>query len=228
MVLFFHGGGFVVCSVGTHRVLAGRVAATIGGRALVVGYRLAPEYPFPAGLEDCVSSYRWLLAAGVDPGRIVFAGDSAGGNLCVAAAVAARDEGLALPGALVAISPAPDLTFRGPSNVANRPVDPFSRIDDMPRIVESYLQGHDPTDPLVSPVFADLAGLPPLLVLVGPDETLRDDAETLARVATAHGVDTTFEIVDGAFHTWLQHAVPEADASIARIGRFLELKIGGR
>ncbi len=226
VVLFFHGGGFVVCSIGTHRVLAGRVAAAIGGRALVVGYRLAPEHPFPAGLEDCVSSYRWLLAEGVDPAQIVFVGDSAGGNLCVAAAVAARDEGLPRPGALVAISPAPDLTFRGPSNVANRPADPFSRIDDMPRIVESYLQGHDPTDPLVSPVFADLTGLPPLLVLVGPDETLRDDAETLAEVASAHGVDTTFEVVDGAFHTWLQHPVPEADLSIARIGRFLEQRIG--
>lgn len=223
VVLFFHGGGWVVCSIGTHRVLAARVAAAAGGRALVVGYGLAPEHPFPGAVSDCVTAYRWLLDQGVEPGRVAFVGDSAGGNLVIAVALAARAQGMPLPGALVAVSPAPDLTFRGRSNVTNRPFDPFSRIDDMDRIVELYLQGHDPTDPLASPVFGDLSGLPPLLVMVGPEETLRDDSAELARVALEAGVDTTFELVDGAFHTWLGYAgiVPEADESIARIGRFL-------
>jgi len=223
VILFFHGGGWVVCSIGTHRVLGARLAGAVGGRTLVVGYRRAPEHPFPTPLLDCVASYRWLLERGVDPTRIVLAGDSAGGNLVVAVALALKAEGAPLPAALVAVSPAPDLTFRGESNVANRPSDPFSRIDDMDRIVALYLQGHDPTDPLASPVFGDLCGLPPLLVLVGPTETLRDDSEELARVAAAAGVDTTFELVDGAFHTWLGYGglVPEADRSIARIGRFV-------
>jgi epsilon-lactone hydrolase len=223
VILFFHGGGWVVCSIGTHRVLGGRLAGAVGGRTLVVGYGLAPESPFPGPVRDCAASYRWLLDEGVDPGRIVLAGDSAGGNLVVAVALALKAEGAPLPAALVAVSPAPDLTFRGGSNVTNRPSDPFSRIDDMDRIVEFYLQGHDPTDPLASPVFGDLSGLPPLLVMVGPSETLRDDSAELARVATAAGVDTTFELVDGAFHTWLGYGglVPEADASIARIGRFI-------
>jgi acetyl esterase/lipase len=223
VVVFVHGGGWVLCSIGTHRVLAAHVAAAVGGRALVVGYRLAPESPFPAGLDDCCAAYRWLLAQGVDPARVVLAGDSAGGNLVVATALALRDQGVALPAALVTASPAPDLTFRGGSNRTNRSTDPFSRLDDMERMSGWYLQGHDPTDPLASPVYGDLTGLPPLLVLVGPGETLLDDAAELARVAARDGVDTTFEVVDGAFHTWLGYVgeVPEADASIERIGRFM-------
>jgi len=229
VIVFFHGGGWVVCSIGTHRVLGGRLAREVGGRTLVVGYRLAPEHPFPVPVEDCVTAYRWVLESGIDPSRVVLAGDSAGGNLVVAVALALKAEGTPLPAALVAVSPAADLTFRGGSNVSNRPLDPFSRIDDMDRIVDCYLQGHDPTVPLASPVFGDLTGLPPLLVLVGPEETLRDDSEELARVATVAGVDTTFELVDGAFHTWLNHggSVPEADASIARIGRFVAEHAGG-
>jgi acetyl esterase/lipase len=229
VICFFHGGGWVLCSIGTHRVLGGRLAGAVGGRTLVVGYRLAPEHPFPAAVEDCVAAYRWVLDQGVDPRRVAFAGDSAGANLVLAAALALRDLGVPLPGALVAVSPAPDLTFRGESNVANRPHDPFSRLDDMPRFVGLYLQGHDPTDPLASPVFGDLSGLPPLLVLVGPTETLRDDSAELARVAVEAGVDTTFELVDGAFHTWLGYAgeMPEADASLARIARFVERHCGG-
>ena len=184
VILFFHGGGWVVCGIGTHRVLGGRLAGAVGGRTLVVGYRLAPESPFPGPVQDCAASYRWLLDQGVDPGRVVFAGDSAGGNLVVAAALLLQAEGVPLPAALVAVSPAPDLTFRGESNATNRPSDPFSRIDDMDRIVELYLQGHDPTDPLASPVFGDLAGLPPLLVMVGPD---RDAARRRRRAGPGGG-----------------------------------------
>jgi acetyl esterase/lipase len=223
VVLFLHGGGFIVCSIGTHRVLGARVAAGAGGRSLMVGYRLAPEHPFPQPVEDCVAAYRWLLEEGVAPERIAFFGDSAGGNLCLAAGLLAARDGIPLPAAMVLASPAPDLTFSGPSNVAKRDVDPFSRIDNPARMVEYYLRGADPRDPLASPVFADLTGFPPLLIMVGPDETLVDDCHALAERATKCGVDTELQVVEGAFHTWLGYAgvVPEADDCITRIGTFI-------
>lgn len=223
VVMVFHGGGYIVCNIGTHRLLGAQVAAAAGGRALVVGYRLAPEHPFPAAVEDCTAAYRWLLEEGVDAKRIVFFGDSAGGNLCATATLLARQQGLPLPAALVLASPGPDLTFTGASNRSKRDVDPFSRIDNPPRMLEYYLAGHDPTDPLVSSVYADLTGFPPMLVLVGPDETHLDDSAALVERAAAAGVDATLEIVPGAFHTWLGYAgvVPEAGASITRIGKFI-------
>jgi acetyl esterase/lipase len=223
VVLVFHGGGFIVCDVPTYRLLSAKVAAAAGGRALVVGYRRAPEHPFPAAVEDCATAYGWLLDLGVDPGRVVFFGDSAGGNLCLSATLLARDRGLPVPGAIVAVSPAPDLTFRAASNTVNRAVDPFSRIDNRERMLDYYLRGADPLHPLASPLYADLTGFPPMLVLVGPDETHVDDSLELADRACAAGVDAVCDIVDGAFHTWLGYfdVVPEADASIARIGRFI-------
>ncbi len=177
----------------------------------------------PAGIEDCTAAYRWVLDQGIDPGRVVFWGDSAGGGLCLSATLLAREQGLPVPGAIVAVSPAPDLTFAAASNTTKKPVDPFSRIDNRPRMIESYLAGADPAQPLASPLYADLSGFPPLLVLVGPDETHVDDSIELAVRARAQGVDATCEVVEGAFHTWLGYAgtVPEADASIARIGDFL-------
>jgi acetyl esterase/lipase len=223
VVLVFHGGGFVVCTAGTHRLLGAQLGAAAGGRALVVDYRLAPEYPFPAAVEDCTAAYRWLLDEGVAPERVVFFGDSAGGNLCLTAALMARNAGLWMPAAMVLASPAPDLTFSGKSYLTKAAVDPFSRIDNRPRMLAYYLNGADPAQPLASPLFADLSGFPPLLIMVGPDETHVDSCRHLAGRAADHGVDVTLEIVEGAFHTWLGYAttVPEAAASVARIGRFI-------
>jgi len=229
VVMVFHGGGFIVCSMRTHRLLGAQVGAAAGGRALVVGYRLAPEHPFPAAVEDCAAAYRWVLQTGIAPERIVWFGDSAGGNLCCSALLLARSQGLGCPAALVMVSPAPDLTFSGDSNRSHRDRDPFSRIDNPSRMLEYYLRGADPKDPLASPVYGDLSGFPPMLIMVGPDETHVDDSRTLAETARAAGVEVTFELVDGAFHTWLNYAgtVPEADESIERIGRFIASHAGG-
>lgn len=223
VVLVLHGGGFCVCDVPTYRELSASVAAAAGGRALTVGYRRAPEHVFPAAVEDCATAYGWVLDQGVDPGRVVFFGDSAGGNLCVSTCLLARDRGLPMPGAIVPISPGVDLTFAAESNVTKRELDPFSRIDNRPRMLEAYLRGADPLHPLASPLYADLRGLPPMLVLAGPDETCVDAAVDLARRATEQGVEATCELVDGAFHTWMGYVgvVPEADAAIARVGQFI-------
>lgn len=223
VVVVFHGGGFIVCSIGTHLSLGATVAAAAQGRALVVGYRLAPEHPFPAAVEDAAAAYEWLLEQGVAPERVVFFGDSAGGNLCLTASFLLRRRGRPLPAALVLASPGTDLTRSGASFLAHRDRDPFSRIDCPERVAEWYLKGADPTDPLASPLFGDFTGLPPMLVMVGPDEVLYDDAVRVAERAEAADVDVKLVVVPGAFHTWLGYAgaLPEADESIALIGAFI-------
>jgi acetyl esterase/lipase len=223
VILVFHGGGFIVCDVPSYRRLSSRVAAAAGGRALTIEYRRAPEHPFPAAVEDCATAYGWVLSQGVDPSRVAFFGDSAGGNLCISVALLARDRGLPMPAVIVPISPAPDLTFAAPSNVTNRDKDPFSRIDNRERMLDYYLRGADPMHPLASPLYGDLRGFPPMLVLVGPDEQHTDASIDLAKRASEQGVDATCEIVDGAFHTWLGYSgtIPEADDSIKRIGAFI-------
>jgi acetyl esterase/lipase len=198
----------------------------VGGRALAVEYRRAPEHVFPAAVADCTTAYRWLLEQGIAPGRIVFFGDSAGGNLCVSTALLAREQGLPVPAALVPISPgAVDLTEEVPPE--RRALDPFSRIDNRPRMLDAYLRGADPAHPLASPLYADLSGLPPMLVLVGPDEACLDVSVELVRRAVEQGGEATCEVVDGAFHTWLGYwgRVPEADAAIERIAAFVRERV---
>jgi acetyl esterase/lipase len=224
VVLHLHGGGFVLCSIDTHRHIGAWVAAACGGRALMVGYRLAPEHPFPAAIDDGVAAYRWLLAQGVRSERIVLLGDSAGGTLVLSTCLRLRDLGVAQPAALVLLSPLTDLTATAPSHTTNRPTDPFSRLDDIGRMADLYLQGASPRDPLASPLFADLRGLPPMLVMVGPGETLLDDSVRLAERAE----DAELDVVPGAFHTWLGHvgALPEADAALGRIGAWVTDRLG--
>jgi epsilon-lactone hydrolase len=223
VVLVFHGGGFIVCDVPSYRRLSSRVAAAAGGRALTIEYRRSPEFAFPVPVEDCTTAYAWVLERGVEPSRVAFFGDSAGGNLCLSVALLARERGLSMPACIVPISPAADLTFAAPSNEANRDEDPFSRIDNRPRMLEYYLRGADPMHPLASPLYADLRGFPPMLVMVGPHEQHTDGSIDLVRRATAQGVNATCEVVDGAFHTWLGYSgvLPEADDSIKRIGAFI-------
>ena len=223
IMVWFHGGGFVVCSVDTHRVTAAHAAAAIGGTALVADYRLAPEAPFPAAIDDGVAMMRWLRTRGVDPARTVIAGDSAGGNLAITITLALRDAGDPLPAAVVAVSSWTDLTLSAPSLLTHRAIDPFAHLDDLPRMRELYLGDVDPRDPLASPLFADLAGLPPLLAVVGDTETLLDDSSRLVEAALASGVTAELVVIEGAFHTWLNYVgrLPEADTALAAIGEFV-------
>ncbi len=176
VILYLHGGGFVAESRPVHDPMLAAVCREAGGRGLMVDYRLAPEHPFPAALEDCFAAWEFLLTSGVDPGRIVIAGDSAGGNLAVNTAVRARDEGLPQPAGLVLISPLLDFSFSGGSMRRNDGLDPMFRAETVRSLRTYYGTGVDPEDPRLSPLFGRLSGLPPALVLVGSSELLLDDA----------------------------------------------------
>ena len=225
-VLYLHGGGYVMGSFATHRKLAGDVSRASGARCLLVDYRLAPEHPHPAGVEDAVRAYRWLLDQVGDPGRIAVAGDSAGGGLTVAALVALRDAGSPLPAAAACISPWVDMSGDAPSYETRAARDPVVAPGDLQRFRDWYLGGADPNSPLASPVRADLTGLPPLLVQVGDAEVLLDDASTLAERARAAGVDVTLEVWPDMVHVWHVFAgrVPESTAAVERIGGFLRAR----
>jgi acetyl esterase/lipase len=228
VVLYLHGGGYVICSLNTHRDLVARIALASGARVLNLDYRLAPEHPFPAAVEDATAAYRWLLAQNVDPARIVIAGDSAGGGLTIAALVALRDVGDPLPAAAVCISPWTDLALTGESLISKADVDPMVTESGARGWAAHYLAEADPRDPLASPLYADLSGLPPLLILVGTAEVLLDDATRLAGRAEAAGVDTTLEVWDDMIHIWpvLAAMLPEGQAAVERIGEFIKEQIG--
>lgn len=176
VILYLHGGGFVAESRAIHEPFLAALCREAGGRGLMVDYRLAPEHPFPAAIEDCFAAWEFLLTSGVDPGRIVIAGDSAGGNLAVNTALRARDDGLPQPAALVLMSPALDLSFSGGSMRRNDGLDPMFHASTVRALQSYYGAGMDPEDPRLSPLFGRLSGLPPSLVLVGSSELLLDDA----------------------------------------------------
>ena len=223
VVLYLHGGGYVIGSPRSHRHLAAAIARAARARALVLDYRLAPEHPFPAALEDAVAAYRWLLAQGIAPARLVVAGDSAGGGLTVATLVALRERGLPLPAAGVSISPWVDLTCSARSYATNAGVDPIVRPAMVAEMACAYLGGADPRTPLASPLFADLSGLPPLLIHVGRDEVLLDDATGLAERAKAAGVAARLEIVPRMVHVWhwFLPMLDEAQTAVDEIGAFV-------
>jgi epsilon-lactone hydrolase len=227
-ILYLHGGGYTVGSVRTHRALVARLAAATGGRGLTVDYRLAPEHPFPAAVEDAVTAYGWLVRGDVDPASIVVAGDSAGGGLTVALLVALRDAGAQLPAAGVCISPWVDLACTGESMTTRAAADPMVQRAGLLPMAAAYLSGQDPCTPLASPLYADLRGLPPLLVHVGTAETLLDDATRLAERARAAGVAVDLEAWDDMIHVWHAFAplLPEADDGVARVGEWVRGKLG--
>ncbi len=224
VLLYLHGGGYVSGSLSTHIGLTSRLTGAAKAKVLALDYRLAPEHPFPAAVEDALAAYRWLLDKGYDAGRLAVSGDSAGGGLTVALLLALRDEGLPQPACAIPISPWTDLDGSGAWRDADPAGDPICDAAALSRFAADYMQGGDLHDPLASPVFGDLSGLPPLLIQVGSMEVLLSDATRLADRATAAGVDTTLEIEDGAPHVW-HHAVPllpEAMAAIDRIGAFVQ------
>ncbi len=226
VLLYLHGGGYVECSVNTHRELISRLARACRARALAIDYRLAPEHPFPAAVEDAVAAYRWLLSRGVRPDEIVICGDSAGGGLTVAALVALRDAGDPLPAAGVCISPWADMECTGVIKRAGE--GSMLQAERFLKTARTYLAGADPRTPLASPIHADLRGLPPLLIQVGAAEELLDDSIVLAERAKAAGVDVTLEQWDGMNHVWHIFAsiLPEARQAIDRIGAFVEEWVG--
>jgi monoterpene epsilon-lactone hydrolase len=228
-VLYLHGGGYSIGSINTHRSLAGEIARAAQAAVLLLDYRLAPEHPFPAAVDDSVEAYRWILEHGFTPAHTAIAGDSAGGGLTVATLVAARDRELPMPAAAVCISPWADLTCTNASYKTRAEADPIVNATNITRMAGLYLQDADPTHPLASPNHADLRGLPPLLIHVGRDEVLLDDAVVLDDRARAAGVDSTLEVWDDMIHVW--HAfhpmLPEGKQAIERVGAFLREKWTG-
>ena len=226
VVLYFHGGAYVLGSAAAGVPLAAGLAARAGGRGISVGYRLAPEHPFPAAVHDAVTAYRALLDDGVPPSLIAVAGDSAGGGLAVAALVAARDAGLPLPSAAVVLSPWSDLTLSGASVTTRAGDDLVLTADTLGHGAADYLGSADPRTPLASPgLTADLRGLPPLLVQVGSHEILLDDAITLAARAAAVDVPVDLQIRPGLPHVYQRFAgtgqLDQADAAMDAAGDFL-------
>ncbi len=227
-VLFLHGGAFIVGSPHLYRHVTWRVAAAARACVLAVDYRLAPEHPFPAALEDAFTAYNWLLADGADPKRIAVMGDSAGGGLVFSLMLRLRDEGRPLPAAAVALSPWTDLALTGASLRRNAAADPMLRSDDPPLFVTGYLAGVDPRTPYVSPLYGDPAGLPPTIIQVGSDEVLHDDAVRMADRMRAAGCQVELEIWSRMPHVWhvFVPLIPEARRAINRIGSFVRERTG--
>lgn len=223
VLLYLHGGGYVIGSIDTHRGLAGRLSRAAAARVLIIDYRLAPEHPHPAAVQDATAAYRWLLRNGATPDRTVIAGDSAGGGLTVATLVALRDAGVPLPAAGVCLSPWVDLEGIGESMTTKASEDPIVQKPGLLWFASLYLGGADPRTPLAAPLYADLHGLPSLLIHVGTAETLLDDATRLAERATAAGVNVTLEAWEDMIHVWHLFAsmLPEGQQGIERVGEYI-------
>jgi epsilon-lactone hydrolase len=203
-VLYVHGGGYVIGSLDSHRHLVAEIGRACGARALALDYRLAPEHPFPAPVEDTLAAYRFLLGSGIKPGRIAIAGDSAGGGLVVAAMLAIRGAGLPQPGCGWCISPWVDMQSTGASMFDNAMRDPTVQKAGILDFAGIYLAGADPRSPLASPIHGDLRGLPSLLVQVGAVETLLDDSLMLARAASLADVYVDLQVWPEMIHVWHQ------------------------
>jgi monoterpene epsilon-lactone hydrolase len=223
-ILYFHGGSYVLGSPETALSLTGSLVARTGLRAFSVDYRLAPEHPFPAAIEDTLAAYRALLAGGEDPASIAFAGDSAGGGLTVTTCLAARAAGLPLPAAIVAFSPGLDGTRTGESMQTKAASDPLLSREALDHTGAMYLAGQDPRQELLSPaVFADLTGFPPMLLQVGTNELLLDDSTRMAERARDAGVDVLLDVTADVPHVFQSYAgvLEEADQALDRAAFFL-------
>ena len=227
VVVYLHGGGFVMASVDTHRGLMGRISRSAEARVLGVNYRLAPEFPFPAALEDATAAYRWLIANQTKALHIAIAGDSAGGGLCLSTLIALRNARDPLPAAAVCLSPWVDMEATGKSMTTKAKTDPVNQRDGLLSNAKRYLGEGDRRAPLVSPLYADLTNLPPLLIQVGEAEVLLDDARRLAERAKRYGVDVDLEVWPEMIHVWQLFAavLPEAQQAIQQIGAFIRAHV---
>jgi acetyl esterase/lipase len=222
VILYLHGGGFTLGWTSVERWMVAHIAQAAQSRALAVDYRLAPEHPFPAALEDCLTAYRWLLRNGAAPHQVVIAGDSAGGNLALTTMLALRDAGEPLPAAAVCISPATDLACTGESFITRK--DPLLSTRFVNIMIPYYIGDQDPRQPLISPHYARLDGLPPLLIHVGGDEILLSDSVRLAEHARSAGVDVQLVIYPAMWHVWhlFVPIMPEARQAVDEIGQFIQ------
>jgi len=227
-LLHLHGGGYVMGSLNSHRGLVSRIALACGVQAVMPEYRLAPEHPFPAALEDAVAAYRALLASGVAASSVVVSGDSAGGGLALSMLLALRDAGAPLPAAAVLISPYLDQTFSGESISTRAGVDPWLDVALLEPFGRLYAGERDRADPRISPLLGELRGLPPLLVQVGDHEILLSDSTRLAERARAAGVAVELEVWPELWHVFQLFApvLPEANEALAKIGAFARGRLG--
>ncbi|MGE0684667.1 MAG: alpha/beta hydrolase [Candidatus Binatia bacterium] len=224
VILYLHGGGYVMGSIATHREMVARLSKASGARALAIDYRLAPEHPFPAAVDDAVVAYRWLLSQGIQHSHIVVAGDSAGGGLTLATLVALRDANVPLPAAGVCISPWADMEGTGASMTTRAKADPVVQKQGLLGMAQLYLGGKDPKSPLAAPLHADFRGLPPLFIHVGDAETLLDDSTRVAEKAKMAGVKVDLEIWPEMPHVWHLFApfLPEGQQAIEKIGKYVQ------
>ncbi len=222
-LLHLHGGGYVMGSCNSHRALTARAAIAGRTRAVLPEYRLAPEHPFPAAVNDAVAAYRALLDQGISPRDISILGDSAGGGLTLSLLLSLRDAKIELPAAAVLLSPWTDMTFSGESMKTRAEVDPWLKAELMVGVREAYLQGHDPKNPGASPLLGDLSGLPPLLIQVGDQEVLLSDSTRLFSRAKEAGVEAELEVGEELWHVFQLFApgLPEANEAFERMGIFL-------
>lgn len=223
VILYLHGGGYVMGSIATHRATVARIARAAKARALAIEYRLAPEHQFPAAVDDSLAAYKWLIAQGFKPNKIVVAGDSAGGGLTLSTLLAIREAKLPMAAAGVAISPWADLEGTGDSHQTRAARDPMVGKGNLGPMAKHYVGEQDPKHPLASPIHADYRGLPPLLIQVGDAETLLDDSNRVAARAQADGVKVDLEVWDDMIHVWHVFAkiLPEGQQAIDKIGQFV-------
>jgi len=223
IILYFHGGGYTIGSSHTHRALVGKLSKKTGKVAIIVEYRKAPEHPFPAALEDALFAYQALLDRGKKAKDIILAGDSAGGGLAIALMVKLKIEKIPLPAASICISPWVDLAATGKSIETNKDFDPLVDIEKLNLWAKMYSGDEDLKNPLISPLYANLKGLPPMLIQVSNTEMLYDDAIRLAEKAEEAGVEVTLQIWAGLIHWWhlFQKAIPEACEAIGKISDYI-------
>lgn len=226
-LLYLHGGGYMLGSINTHRSMTTKLCDFAGIRGLIVDYRLAPENPFPSAIEDAEAAYDFLIESGLSADQILLAGDSAGGGLSLALLQSLRDHDKALPKAVALMSPWTDLTLSGKSHEQRAARDPMIDVEKIPEAIEFYCANHDKKNPLISPLFADLKGFPPMFVQVGTEEVLFDDATRLVENAKKAKVDVELQVWEGMAHVHqLAHAiVPESKAALRDMGQFFSRKI---
>lgn len=226
VVLYLHGGAYALGSIATHCEFLGRFTSATQRTVLAINYRLAPEHPFPAALEDALGAFDWLLSQGFDPNQIAIAGDSAGGGLCLSTLVTLRDECRPMPACAVCISPWVDLTFSCPS-IISKTDDPVLGSNFLSTYANAYAGEYPKDHPLISPLFANLEGLPPLLIQVGTDEILMDEAVLFATKAQTAGVDATLQTWEGMFHVFQAVPfLPESRKSLGLIEAFITSHLG--